>query len=535
MTGAEMKEIKKEEIKPIQLSFIDKVVSTISPSWSAKRMQGKLEEGASRALLSYSSNHGYTSAVPTLERPTNFGILRSEEAELPGWDRFQLIIETRNLYRNNPIIRCGVDGISRRIGIAHPHFQTGDAEWDTEAYSQWLDWCENCDIKGIMTFDEFQEQVPKSCFTDGDLGIQFFDVDGDLKIDGKESDLIAAPMRTDINIDNYNPLGGIVWDTETGKIKGYMVGRRGMGGMLIETKEIPATEFLLLYRRQRRDQMRGVPLLAPIIDTAKDLDDYLNSTRIQARIAATFGVVIKKNAAAQFGQNSSIANPNVAAGNGNYRTMPLNNGKMTFLNTDEDIGMFKGDVPGPLFDSYAKFQIRMIATGMGTTYEMLLGDFSGMSFSSAKTNLMQENNLIQYWHKWKVRNMLTPIYSVWVAKRMESGMLPFNEKAYTNVTWPAPAKVGIDPNEDAESDIKLLAAGLLDYDLYFRQNYGDPDWQKRLSRKAEQMSFVKTLGEKYNIDPINIVSVLMPGVIAAEAKVEAIANKDVDDSNKEMK
>jgi lambda family phage portal protein len=531
MTGNEMKDVtpKKEEIKSIQLNFIDKVAEAISPSWFSSRLGSKMEAEANRALLSYSSNHGYTSTVPTLERPTNYGILRSEEAELPGFDRFQLIIETRNLYRNNPIIRCGVDGIARRVGIAHPHFQTGDANWDREAYSQWCDWCETCDVRGIMTFDEFQEQVPKSCYTDGDLGIQFFDVDGELKIDGKEGDLIAAPMRTDVNIDHVNPMGGIVWDIDTGKIKGYMVGRRGMGGMLIDTKEIPAEEFLLLFRRQRRDQMRGVPLLAPIIDTAKDLDDYLNSTRIQARIAATFGVVIKKNAAAQYGQNSSIPSQNA---NSNYRTMPLNNGKMTFLNTDEDIGMFKGDVPGPLFDSYAKFQIRMIARGMKSTYEMIMSDYTNMSFSSAKINMVEENALVKEWHSWKVRNMLKPIYSIWVAKRMENGKLPFNENAYTGVIWPAPAKIGIDPQSDADADIKLIASGLDNWEDYYKRTYGDPDWQLRLERKAEQAGFINQLAKKHGCNPLDIASTLQPGVVRAEAQEDLIASKSIVKDNK---
>ena len=510
----DVKEVKKEEIKQIDLSFIDKVIGFVSPSTLSTRLSAQQEVSAQRAMLAMNSYHGYTSTIPTLDRPSpmNSGILRSEEAELPGWDRFTLIMECRNLYRNDPIIRSGVDGIARRIGIARPHMHTSDEEWNKEAYKQWCDWCENCDIKGQMCFDEIQETVPKACYQEGDLGIQFYTESDDLKLGIKEGDLIAAPMRTDMNIDNNSPLGGIVWDIETGHIKGYLVGRRGMGGMLIDTKEIPKSDFLLLFRRQRTDEMRGVPLLAPIIDTAKDLHDYLNSTRIQARIAATFGVVIKKNAAAAYGQQ--ISTPTVLPDQS--RTIKQYNGKATILQPDEDISMFKADVPGPLFDTYAKFQIRMIARGMGTTYEHLLGDFSNMSFSSSKTNLMIENNSIQHWHRWKVRMMLTPIYNLWVAKRMQSGLLPFNVEAYDKISWPQPASIGINPQEDADSDIKLIAAGLMDYDTYFRQNYGDANWQGRLEHKAKQAGEIQKLAKKYGCNPLDIASTLQPGVVRAE-------------------
>lgn len=531
MTGYPQ-EVKAEERREIQLSAIDRLAEKVSPRWFAARLEAKQEAGFRRALLAYSTNHGYDAAIPTMERPLNYGILRSEEAELPGWDRFQLILETRNLYRNDPVIRAGVDGIARRIGIAHPHFQTSDAEWNAEAYRQWMDWCGDCDVRGIMTFDEIQEQVPKSCYTDGDLGLQFLDVDGDLRIDAKESDLIAAPMRTDINIDDVSPIGGIVWDIQTGRIKGYLVGRRGMGGLLQDTVEIPASEFLLLFRRQRRDQLRGVPLLAPVIDAAKDLHDYFNSTRIQARIAATFGVVIKKNAAAQYAQNLSQQACNDAGG---FRKLPTYNGRAWVLQPDEDISMFKADVPGPLFDPYAKFQIRVIARGMKTTYEMLMSDYTSMSYSASKTNLMEENALVADWHRWKVRNMLRPTYSLWVAKRMESRLLPFNAEAYDGVVWPAPAKVGIDAQEDSAADIALIAAGLDDFESYFKRVHGDPNWRERLRRKAEQMGFINKLAKEEKCQPVEISSTLPPGIAPQTTdepnkdKAPVTAGKDEED------
>jgi len=502
------------EKKEISYSLIDNLAKVVSPSWFNKRLEAKLEAGFNEALLSYSAGHSYDFVTPSLERPMDWGILRSADADLPGWDRFQAILECRNLYRNDPIVKAGIEGIVRRVGIAHPHFVTSDEEWNTEAHEQWMDWSNSCDTRGIMTLDDYQRQAIRECYVSGDMGIQFFDFRGDLKLDGKEADLIAAPMRTDINIDNYNPLGGIVWDPQTGHIRGYLVGRRGMGGMLIETKEIPADQFLLLFKRERRDQMRGIPLMSTIVDTAKDLHDYLNSTRVQARIAATFGVVIKKNMAAQFGQNMSQS----MGDSGKLRRMATFNGQATVLNPDEDISMFKSDVPTPMFDQYTKSQIRVIARGLGVTYEALMADYSGMSFSSSKASLMEENSTILEWHKWKTQHMLMPIYSIWVAKRMENGLLPFNAEAYSKVMFPAPARYGIDPESDAEASIKLIASGLDDHESYFRRTYGDADWKSRIDRKAKIAGYIKQKAQEVGVNSLDISSVLAPGVSSAEIK-----------------
>ena len=323
-------------------------------------------------------------------------------------------------------------------------------------------------------------------------------------------------MRVGINIDDNSPLGGIVWDKATNRIIAYKVGRRGVGGILKDVKDIPIDQFLLLFRRQRIDQMRGVPLMACVLNAAKDLDKYLNATRVQANIAATFGVVIKRDAAAQYAQRVSKS-----VDNANYRTLPIKTGLMTILNPGEDISMFSPDVPAPQFDSYAKYCTRIIAIGLGTTYEMLMHDFTGMSYSSSKTNLLTETMLIKSWNDWKVREFLRPIYSVWVAKRMQSGMLPFNEEAYDKVTWQFPPRVGIDPNEDAQSDIQLIESGLETFADYFKRHYGDADWERRLRQKAEEASFIDELAGEFGVPPERISNMLKPGVVTSKAPAES--------------
>jgi len=274
---------------------------------------------------------------------------------------------------------------------------------------------------------------------------------------------------------------------------------------------VPASEFNLLFRRQRVDQLRGVPLLAPVINPAKDLDKYLSATRVQANIAAMFGVVIKRDAAG-LQQTKQTA----LASSGDYRTQQLRTGLMTWLKPGESIETFRPDVPASQFDSYAKFSARIIAIGLGTTYEMLMHDFSGMSYSAAKTNLLTEHLLIAGWHRWQTRFFVRPVVSLWLSKRMASGLLDENPEAYDRIHFQTPASVGIDPSQQAEADKTLIAAGLDTFADYYGRLGKDEKHQLR--KRAKEAAFIRKLADEFGVEPDEISSVLPPGVLGASAR-----------------
>lgn len=276
--------------------------------------------------------------------------------------------------------------------------------------------------------------------------------------------------------------------------------------MLIDSEKVPAEEMLLLFRQQRVDQVRGAPLLAPVIQIARDLDRYLTATRLQANIAATYGVVIKRDMPAQF-----ILKQTQAAQDGDYRTMPLKTGQMTVLNPGESIEQFRPDVPGNQFDSFAKFLVRMIAIGAGSSYEYVMQDFSGMSFSSSRTTMLDCTLTMQEWQRFLVARFKRKTMQRWLASEMNREALPFNDEAFTSVHWQGPAELGVDPERDANANIQLLAAGLKGYDtLYSEQGR---DWKERLRAKADQVKFIQDLATERGVSPELISTAIPPGTL----------------------
>ena len=520
------KESAAETSQPIRLNRLESFVAGISPRWGATRLAGKAELAISRIMLDYGA------AYPSMYREHAWGPLVTEEAELQGYSRFQLMLDSRDLYRNFPVIRAGVNGVARRAvasGI-RPQFSTGNEDWDIEALRQWEEWSDVCDLAGKMDLDGICRQAIRSCYTDGDLGLGLVDEDGDLRLQIIEGDRIAPNMRAGIQIDTVNDIGGVNVDWDTGRPISYLVGNRGMGGILnVDVKDPwPAESFILMFRPQRVDQVRGVPLLAPVIPTARDLDRYMTATRIQANIQATYGVVIKRAAAAQVMMRESRPLPNSET----YRSMKLPTGKMQWLNPGEEIDAFGPKVPTANFDPFAKFLVRIIAIGMGTTYESLMNDFTNMSFSSSKTHLMDIEMTRKEWQRWLVRKFLFRTYCVWVSKRMASGQLEFNEKAFRALTWRGPTPIYADPNLQATNITERLRSGTTTYrDVYQEQ---EKDWRRELRQRATESAEIDSLAKEFKTDPNRISNVLPPGVMQPEgSEPDRVTPKRVPDDEPE--
>jgi lambda family phage portal protein len=474
---------------------IDNIIAPFAPGLVARRLEARQRSGAIRAMLSYAA------AYPSLHREQAWGPLVTEESELPGFSRFQLILEGRDLYRNFPVVRAGVNGVARRaVGTGiRLQLATDDDQWNHEALSQWNDWCEQLDLSGNYDLLGLCRQCIRSAYTDGDLGIGMVDDEGDLRVQLIEGDRIAENMRAGIQIDRHNPIGGVEVDWDTGRAISFLVGQRNMGGMLEKCEPWDADSFILFYRRQRVDQVRGVPLLAPVLQTARDLDKYLTATRIAANVQATFGVFIKRHNAAQLALGESKSTGS------DYRTQPMKTGQIWHLQPDEDVVGFSPTVPASQFDDVAKFWVRLIAVGMGSTYECLMSDYGDMSFSASRVQLMEHDSINREWQRLLVQRVLKRLWNVWVSKRMNTpaaggcGLLDFNWQAYSKASWIGPANESIDPVGDAGAQVELMEKKVLSKQRYY-EGLG-LEWKSEMAQIKREQDWAREQGMEAEVVP----------------------------------
>lgn len=73
---------------------------------------------------------------------------------------------------------------------------------------------------------------------------------------------------------------------------------------------------------------------------------------------------------------------------------------------------------------------------------------------------------------------------------------------WTNVTHTAPRAANVDVGYNSEADLKELESGVTTYkELYGRRGL---DWAQELEQKAREAKFIRTLADKYQIDPSEI-------------------------------
>lgn len=507
-----------DEIKrATELSLIDRILEPIAPRLVGRRMSARVESCVKRIQFAYAASN-----LPgtSYQRQGVLPLLQTEEAEMWGFNRFQMIAEARDQYRNMPIIRALVDGLARRaVGTGiNPVIETEDKDLNHLVKRAWEEFCKKPEITGRFDMDAICEQAIKSTLVDGDLGVIKCNTADGFKLQLVESDVIAETNRVNIGLDTINTIGGVDVDWDTMTVRGYMVGKRGVGGLLLDSEMVSVNDMILLFRKQRVDQFRGIPLLAPVLQTSRDLDKYLNATRIQANIAATFGVMIKRDQGAMLGYESSKP-----SANGEYRTQELKTGRIWHLNPQESIECFKPDVPGPQFDSFSKFLVRIIAIGAGTSYEWLMQDYGDMSFSSGKTTLLDVNLTLRQWVRWLANELLEPIFKIWYVKEVAEGKLPWNDQVIAHTGWQGPAMLGVDAQKDANANIQLIGGGLLTYRDFYSSN--SEDWKSKLRQRAIEAKHIRDLADEYGVPVEDISSILPPGVPRTDAPLAGANGK----------
>ena len=199
-----------------------------------------------------------------------------------------------------------------------------------------------------------------------------------------------------------------------------------------ESRWVPASEVLHVFRQDRPGQMRGVSWFAPVALKLQDNDDHLDAQLMRQKIAACFAAFIYSDEAEVALEDNLDAT--------------LAPGAIQTLGAGKKIEFSKPPgVDG--FDTFTATVLRAIAAGMGITYEALVGDLSQVNYSSARMGRMEMDRNVSAW-QWTmmIPRMMAPLAGWFLeAWEMVDGVsLP----AATGLTWTPPRRVIVDPSRE---------------------------------------------------------------------------------------
>jgi len=384
--------------------------------------------------------------------------IRSEEVELSSFDRDKLISTCLEFRRNNPVVaslsRLRKADIVGRGVIPQP--STGDDETDSRILEAWSKFAESPEATGMMDMREMQQQMIDSLLFYGDCGlvvgkdqVQFIDGSRIGNPNGEFTSSEESEFQNGVEIDNV------------GKPVSYVVGNR-VSGTLRDTKIIPARDFIPFLRRIRPTQYRGVPELAPVINTLQDCDEYDRVEMMAAKVSASLAVAVKRENSYEFElQNRLDGSEQDALGN----LEEFEPGRFHYLEPGEDISVIgangRPNVDGIQWVSYL---LRKVGSAVGIPLEFLLMEIGGSSFSASQGVVLQYQQTVESYQSDLIR-VMNRLYRRWLSQQIAAGKIEVSAAANPfTVRWQRPAFRWINKAAQVKADMEYFRAGAMSLD-----------------------------------------------------------------------
>ncbi len=254
----------------------------------------------------------------------------------------------------------------------------------------------------------------------------------------------------------------------------------------IKSSRVPAGDVIHSFDRKRPGQMRGVPILAPVMMTANDLNEYLEATLVrksaEACIAAFVETDDEDRSIGDESQQDQMRIEELAPGMVQY----LSKGeKITFTNPSASTG----DV------GYTNDRLHAIAAGIGITYEQLTGDLSQVNYSSIRAGTLDFRREIEQW-QWLnfIPSVLNRVMEKFLDTAFAAGLIQTADIEYD---WTTPRFDWVDPLKDVQGEELELTMGLKTWSEAVRARGFNPEVLLE-ELKAEREKF-KAAGIEYPV------------------------------------
>ena len=388
---------------------------------------------------------------------------------------------SHDLTRNHPLVTGAIGTLG--TGIVGSGLQL-DAQVDRKALGISQDaartleeeiergfalWCEaqNCDITRTQTFQEQQGLALRSVYEGGDLlvlmpWVTFPGNPWGLKLQMIEAERISNERNKP---DSETLRGGVELD-QYGGPAGYWVQSTHPGDNVYDKKRFEWKHFpaftkdgrraaLHLYERLRPGQHRGVPLVAPIIEKLKVLDEYTDAELKAAVISAMFTVFTHiENGEPMPGMEpvlSSTTSGSGATSTGDDEAR-MEGGMIIDLGIADKVEFANPTRPNTAFDPFYKAIVQQIGVALGLPQEVLLKIFMN-SYSASRAALAEAHRFYMVKRTWLIRNFCAPVYEAWMTEAVASGYLyapgyfedPIARRAYLGANWLGTPMIQIDP------------------------------------------------------------------------------------------
>lgn len=393
---------------------------------------------------------------------------------------------SRDLYMGTPIatgalktIRTSVIGSGLRLkSLLVPNAKTlkiteeqaQDTAWRIE--KEFELWASYCDSQGLLSWGELQSLALLSALMSGDCFCLLTNERDShtpyaMKLRLLEGDYVCDPVPYD---GAKNIVQGVEV-SENGKLMAYWVCnyhpnsfiRSAEAGAYKWTRVEPfgrrTGRRKILHIRadyERPAQRRGLPLLAPVIESLKQLTRYTDAELMAAVIGSMFTVFIKtETPMAPIGQAPIIPPTVKPLPEQDYK---LGAGTVLGLGKNESIEVANPARPNSQFMPFVEAMCSQIGAALELPPELLLKTFNA-SYSASRGAIMEAWRMFRMRRDWLVHSFCQPIYETFLAEAVALERVkcpgffddPLLRKLWCNATWTGPAQGQLNPLDEANA------------------------------------------------------------------------------------
>jgi len=471
------------------MSWLDNLISFISPEWGAKReaWRQNLEEMRSYDAGDYSRGNA------------NWRVINQSAEYTDKYSRDNVRAIARDLERNSDMMNSVIGAYKRNVigGGYTLQVKTGDDELNDTIEAAWKKWCkkQNCDVTGTQSFTQMMRMCMKRKKIDGGiLIVKRYTSDGFLpfKLQTFEVDELDNSQMTP-KVQGNKVVGGIEMN-EYNKPVGYWIRQYPVDSLALTTPVyIEAKDVIFLYTKHRPSQIREISDMSPTITRIRDTNEFMVAVSVKERIAACLSVFIKKTI-----PTTGIGR-GIGVGQGalhDYRGKSITPGMIKELNAGDEIQVVNPAGQATDAASYIKLQQRLVGAGQGISYEATSRDMSESNYSSTRQGII-EDEMTYAEEKEMLMEVMDEIYETFVISLWLSGNISLkdfwgNKDKYLEHTWIIAPKKWIDPQKEANANRIALNTG----QKTFKQIAAEQgrDWKEQIEEIAEVLEYAKGFG-----------------------------------------
>ena len=471
------------------MSWLDNIISFISPEWGAKReaWRQSLYEMRSYDAGDYSRSNA------------NWRVINQSAEYTDKYSRDNVRARARDLERNSDMMNSVIGAYKRNVigGGYTLQVKTGDDELNDTIEAAWKKWCkkQNCDVTGTQSFTQMMRMCMKRKKIDGGiLIVKRYTSDGFLpfKLQTFEVDELDSSQMTPKTQGN-KVVGGIELN-EYNKPVGYWIRQYPVDSLALTTPVyIEAKDVIFLYTKHRPSQIREMSDMSPTITRIRDANEFMVAVSVKERIAACLSVFIKKTI-----PTTGIGR-GIGVGQGalhDYQGKSITPGMIKELNAGDEIQVVNPAGQATDAASYIKLQQRLVGAGQGISYEATSRDMSESNYSSTRQGII-EDEMTYAEEKEMLTEVMDEIFETFVISLWLSGNIQIkdfwkNKDQYLDHAWIIAPKKWIDPQKEANANRIALNTG----QKTFKQIAAEQgkDWKEQIEEIADVIAYAREFG-----------------------------------------